>query len=129
MQTEEEPAGNAQPVPSVPIEEDEEEEVDTSTAPEGAKITDYDCNQRCENRKNNDTYQYCRELCGLNEGSAPKDDGPIDTKDCFKLTGIQKDICLKREAIEKKNDSICDDIEDQQLRENCINRVAEEILE
>lgn len=108
---------------------DAEDDVDTSTAPEGAKITDYDCSQRCEHRKNTSSYNYCREICGLNESLPPEDDGKIDISKCDQAEGINQDICFKRKAVEEKNDNVCDSIKDQQLKENCINRVAEEILE
>lgn len=99
---------------------------DQQPADSDVKITDYDCSQSCENRKNSSTYEYCRELCGFNESL---EQAQPDNIDCDALENFNKDVCLKRKAVKEKKDNICDGIEDAQMKESCINRVAEEILE
>jgi hypothetical protein len=94
-------------------------------------ITDYDCSQGCQNRQNTESYDYCRELCGYNDpvnGTNSENDSAKEAE-CENLNGYERDVCYKKRAILKKNDSDCRKITDKQLQENCFNRVAEEILE
>lgn len=93
----------------------------------GLQITEYDCNQSCENRKNTDYYDYCREICGLNGSNEYAD--PANQNDCNSLTGLPKDSCIKGKAIKEKNDNLCNEIKDPALKKSCIDRVAEEIVE
>lgn len=88
------------------------------------EISNYDCDQQCENRKGTDKYKYCLEICGLSDLG----NGLGQSENCEGLSGFEKDVCFKNKAIKEKNDSSCDQIEDVQLKESCVNRVLEEIL-
>lgn len=97
-------------------------------------ITADDCNQGCESKKNTDQYDYCREICGFNEDATKANNNDQssqneETTDCEALSGINKDVCYKREAIAKKNSEVCKKISDSQLKEGCLNRVVEEIMD
>ncbi len=80
------------------------------------------CDNKCEDKKNTDDYNYCLEICGLNGGES-------QSSDCENLTNnFLKDVCYKNQAISEKNSGICNSILDSRLRENCKDRVIEELF-
>lgn len=87
------------------------------------EILETDCQNKCEDKKDTDDYQYCLEICGLRRA----DQGLSD--DCSTLSGLDKDTCYKNKAIKEKDYKYCKEIEDDNLRESCKDRVLEEILE
>ena len=82
-----------------------------------------ECQQECSGVVEDDEKEYCLELCGFKES----DDN--SGQDCNNLEGIEKDSCYKKQAVEKLDVIICNEIEDEFLKENCKNRVLEEILD
>lgn len=99
----------------------------TSSEESLSEIGEIDCNHKCENRKNTPTYDYCREVCGFNEEKVQSENKENPT-DCETLNAYDKDVCYKREAILQKKAELCKKIQDKQLRENCNNRVTEELI-
>lgn len=87
------------------------------------KISDSDCDNECENYKDNEeNLLYCQEVCGLKKPKAPA--GSCDDK-----SGLEKDYCLKDKAIGEQNFEICENISDAAIKKTCQNRIAEELLE
>lgn len=81
------------------------------------------CNNNCEDKKNTADYNYCLEICGISNS-------PIQSSDCDSLTeNFEKDVCYKNQAIKEKNSGICNSITDSRLKENCKDRVIEELFE
>ncbi len=81
------------------------------------------CNNNCEDKKNTSDYKYCLEICGIN-------DDPKQSSDCDGLTeNFEKNVCYKNQAIKEKNSGICNSITDVRLKENCKDRVIEELFE
>lgn len=106
---------------------DEEEDLNDDVSDEILKesyqeILETDCGNRCEDKKDTDDHAYCLEICGLR-------DGDEDTSNCESLSGLSKDACFKSKAVEEKNYKYCSEIEDDNLRESCKDRVLEEIID
>lgn len=84
-----------------------------------------DCENECENFTNEKEKKYCQEICGL----------VIDPKqteeqlDCANQSGLEKDYCLKRKALEETNFSVCRQIQDYNILKSCENRITEELFE
>lgn len=86
-------------------------------------ILDNHCANRCENKKGTDDYDYCINICGLEESKQYVED------DCSLIESrFERDACYKQIAIEEKNAGICDQIEDKRLQKNCRDRVVEELF-
>lgn len=85
------------------------------------KIIAEDCKRDCENKKGEEDYQYCLEICGLRE--------PSSSDNCEELSGLAKESCYKDKAISEKKFEFCDKISDNNLKEACKNRVSEEIID
>lgn len=79
-----------------------------------------DCEDGCQDFTEPDDIQYCREFCGLNKKKATG---------CETLEDLDRDYCIKAEAIEKKDIKKCDDIEDSGIRRACKDRIAEDIAD
>ncbi len=102
------------------------------------KILQEDCERNCLNKKGTSDYEYCLEICGLNDGYRNTETGngnqeegneKESQRDCDQLSGFEKDVCFKRKAVAEKDDNICENIADRNLRESCKNRVLEEIMQ
>ncbi len=92
------------------------------------------CDNECFARQGEDDYKYCLEVCGFNDSQEGEDEGEGDENDekeknCEEMTGFEKDSCFRQKAINEKNAGICDKISDADLKENCHNRVIEELFE
>ncbi len=85
-------------------------------------ITPPDCIRECEPYKYNaEELQYCQNICGLS---------PVVTKEnCEKLEGLEKDYCIKNNAIIDKDLKQCNEIIDIKLKESCQKRVQEDFIE
>ncbi len=89
-----------------------------------AHITSQHCRDECEAFANNLVYfEYCEQVCSL---SPVKD---VSASDCGEEEGIRKDYCLKDLAINKLDSSICDQIDDANIKNTCKNRILQEIIE
>ena len=105
-------------------EEEKEKKLDDLDEEEMSLVTASDCDNECEDWKDDDdNLEICQEICGLRNDENDSDEN------CEDLEDTEADICFRREAIEKKDFSICEKIDDDSLKKNCENRVAEEILD
>ncbi len=102
------------------------------------KILQEDCERNCLNKKGTSDYEYCLEICGLNDGyqnaeteNGNQEEGNTEEpqEDCGQLNGFEKDVCFKRKAVAEKDDNICENITDSNLKESCKDRVLEEIMQ
>jgi hypothetical protein len=87
-------------------------------------ITSADCDSQCEFFKDNQqSLEYCNQVCGLtSQTEATK-------KDCNELSNIEKDYCIKDEAVSKKDLALCDKIKDSNIKKTCQDRITEDIIE
>jgi hypothetical protein len=89
---------------------------------EMAHITTEHCRTGCEAFANKlDYFEYCQQVCGI---TPAKNVSKCDGKD-----GIEKDYCLKDLGIAKSDTSICDQIEDANVKKTCKNRITEDLIE
>jgi hypothetical protein len=85
-------------------------------------ITPPDCTRECEPYKYNEKeLQYCQNVCGLSPA--------IDKEDCEKMEGLEKDYCLKNNAVIDKNLNGCEEITDTKIKETCQHRIQEDFFE
>ncbi|HBP01253.1 MAG: hypothetical protein UY41_C0042G0002 [Candidatus Moranbacteria bacterium GW2011_GWE1_49_15] len=68
-------------------------------------------------------FEYCQQACGLSP--APTQPGG----NCEDLQGLKKDYCLKDLGIKEEDFSVCEKIEDTNIRTTCTARVTEDLLE
>lgn len=85
------------------------------------QILPSDCQKGCKNFDQPEDIQYCKEYCGLTSSSK-------NPKDCDNFEDLEKDYCLKDEAIKKEDTKICNKISDGGIRRSCINRLTEDII-
>lgn len=87
-----------------------------------ANITAEDCDNECENFKNNASdLKYCQNICDIS---------PIkDTENCESKSGADKDYCFKNQAVAKIDLNICESISDSKIKSSCRSRVTEDMLE
>ena len=87
-----------------------------------AHVTSQHCNSNCQAFKNDSSLlEYCQEVCGI---SLVKNVTSCDSK-----KGLQKDYCNKDLAINKKDASLCENIQDANLKQACKNRISQDIIE
>ncbi len=87
-----------------------------------AHITSQHCNSNCQAFANDlSLLEYCQEVCGI----SPVKNVTI----CDSKKGLQKDYCNKDLAINKKDASLCDKIQDANLKQACKNRISQDIIE
>lgn len=87
-------------------------------------ITPAHCDNKCADLSGENEKKYCEEICGFTEGRRE-----TATNGCDELKDLKRDICFKQRAIDEKDQSYCEEISDEALRENCKNRVLEEIMD
>lgn len=106
------------------VEVEAEDELDALDEEDMANITAADCENDCEDWKEDDEdFEICLEICGFNTGEEKENVG-----NCEEMEDTEADICFRRKAITEKNDSYCEKIVDDDLRANCRNRVVEELI-
>ncbi|MEA1925811.1 MAG: hypothetical protein U9M90_01005 [Patescibacteria group bacterium] len=107
-------------------EEDEDinEDEDIAQLYDAPIITPAHCDNKCADFSGENEKEYCEEICGLTEGRRE-----TATDGCNELKDLKRDVCFKQQAIDEKNQSYCEEISDEALRENCENRVLEEIMD
>lgn len=86
------------------------------------EINKEDCANGCTSFETEKEKDYCLKVC--NSDQEIKDIGECATKE-----GLEKDFCHKILGIENKDFDECKKIKDTNIRETCINIVAEKILE
>lgn len=84
--------------------------------------TDYsaDCQNKCS-AYSNEEKEECLGAC--------KDSEEYKDTPCDQRSGTDRDLCYKNEADEKQNDNICDKISDSKIKKECVNAVAEAVLD
>lgn len=103
-------------------EDDEDEFVSEENEYDAPSITSKNCDNNCQDFSG-DELVYCREICGFAE-----DDPDRKADDCEELKKLERDACYKQKAVDEKDAGVCKKISDPDLRENCENRVLEEVL-
>lgn len=87
-----------------------------------AHITTEHCATDCQAFANNLSYfEYCQQVCGISPEK--------NVTNCDGKEGLQKDYCLKDLGIKKLDASICEKIEDVNIRNTCKNRISEDQIE
>jgi hypothetical protein len=101
--------------------ENENDEVEKTNLYE---VSSKDCNNDCEDFKKKEELKYCRQFCGIKS-----EDNEENGDDCGKLSGLEKDYCLKDLAIKEKDLEKCEEIEDSGILKACRNRITEDLLD
>lgn len=104
-----------------PVSEDEET-VDDTEEDTFLQVLPQDCDNECKSYQQEEDVTYCKQVCGLVE--VKKEATGCDAKE-----DLEKDYCLKDEAIAKADPKICDKIEDGKVKKTCKNRVLEDIVD
>ena len=82
------------------------------------------CESDCDDYKNDiKKLTYCQQVCGL----SPTQIKPGEN--CENLNGLEKDYCLKNLGTNNKDFSICNKIQDENLKITCVTRITEDLLE
>ncbi len=87
-----------------------------------AHITTEHCSTNCSAFANDpQLLEYCQQVCGII---------PVkNVSNCDGQGGIEKDYCLKDLAVTKKASSICNQINDINVKQTCQNRIGQDIIE
>lgn len=102
---------------------DKNSERDTENEKYYIHVTATDCARECEPYQYDDKeLTYCQNVCGIAETTSTN-------ADCEKLKDLSRDYCLKDQAIDKKDASICENISDTSVKKTCKNRIQEDVLE
>lgn len=113
----------------------QEENISTEQARENRfEISLDDCNNECENYKEVNKLNYCKQVCGListtkSEITKDNKNNQENTGDCNNLTGLEKDYCWRDQAITETNFEKCQKIEDGNVFKQCKNRITEDIID
>ncbi len=99
-----------------------DEDLDSPEQTSFLDVTRKDCDNNCKNFTDPDELKYCRQFCGLTTSKKIKDG-------CNNLQDLEKDYCLKQEAIDKSDIKICGSIEDINIKKSCQNRLNEDALD
>lgn len=121
--SEEREAGEEEDAEGEVEEEYFEEVVETPQPKVLIEVTQEDCAEECRAFAEGEKKSYCRSYCGLSasEGQAPGPSGNCEDK-----KNIERDRCIKDEAVRNQDLSRCDDIYDQGLKKSCQARVTED---
>ncbi len=103
------------------LEEEEESAIDTERDT-FLQVLPEDCKNECKNYQEEEDVTYCKQVCGLTEIKK------IQTG-CDALSDLEKDYCIKDQAISKTDPKICDQIEDGKIEQICKNRILEDIVD
>jgi len=103
-----------------------EETTDNSSASMPTKpayeITQEDCHQQCAQIIEKAKKKYCQQICGLTISSP-------NTGDCEKQKELNKDYCLRDQAVKEKDFQKCNLIYDSGIKRQCVNRINEDIID
>ncbi|EKE12098.1 MAG: hypothetical protein ACD_14C00019G0001 [uncultured bacterium] len=101
---------------------DIEEGEEAAEADTFVQVLPADCKNECKNFQIEEDIAYCKQICGL---TAPKK----QAAGCDALDDLEKDYCLKDQAITKTDPKICEKIEDAGIKKSCKNRLIEDIVD
>jgi hypothetical protein len=111
---------------SVTIEQEEEPVGETQLSDQEESsaydITREDCDNECTNYENGEK-EYCRNICGL---TGTKQD---IVASCDDLNSLEKDYCIRDNAVQEQDLQKCDEIEDSGIKQQCQNRIQEDIID
>lgn len=87
-----------------------------------AHITPQHCDTACQAFASDlKLFEYCEQTCGIS---------PIkNVSNCDDKKGIQKDYCLKDLAITTKDVAKCNDINDANIKQSCLNFIKQNSIE
>ena len=123
------------------------EDSQTSGIKEAPKIsvTPADCDDQCSKFKKDNELEYCEQVCGISDlydypdetnSNASQTDKKNNTTNeensspgCEQQQGIEKDYCLKDQAIAEEDFKMCEEIKDENIKKTCKNRITESLLE
>ena len=100
--------------------EKKENEATIITKDSAYQITKNDCNNNCKNIEPVEKLTYCNQICGLTT---------LNKKSCDDLADLNKDYCLRDEAVAKKDLSKCSEIQDGGIEKQCLNRINEDFID
>jgi len=97
---------------------------ENTNSAERSEFNSKDCDNDCKRFKSNaENYKYCQQVCG---------DVPVSKKnsaeDCAKLSGDEKDYCLKDLGVSKKDFTFCNQIQDSKIKKVCKDRITEDLI-
>lgn len=85
-------------------------------------ITRDNCDNNCKSfEADSASLTYCQQVCGI----APVQENP----NCDGKADLEKDYCQKDLAITKTDAALCESVKDDNIRQTCKNRVAEDLME
>jgi hypothetical protein len=105
---------------------DSEEVTDENTPIENNNFLDIsktDCSNLCKDFTDFEDLKYCQQICGI----TPIKKDVTEKKGCDALNDLEKDYCLKDLAIVSNDLSICQSIDDSNVKKTCRNRIAENL--
>ena len=73
-------------------------------------------------------HEACLQACGLSQLEEDNENDDA-SESCEKERGDVRDYCFRAKALKEKDDSWCNKITNEIIKETCIHAVAEEILE
>ncbi|MEA3273017.1 MAG: hypothetical protein U9Q72_00240 [Patescibacteria group bacterium] len=96
---------------------------------EQEKIEKYlqDCDNNCSAWEGIE-HEACLQACGLSQLEEKTEDEST-SESCEEKGGEVRDYCFRAKALKEKDDSWCNKITNEAIKETCIHAVAEEILE
>ena len=89
-----------------------------------------DCDSECARFQKDSDLAYCRQICNIpiENPDANQNDNQA-SGDCGSKNGLDKDYCLKDQAVSADNFDACDQIADSGVQKACKDRITEDILE
>ncbi len=110
-------------------EDDTENETlyDTVTEDDAAyTISTDDCDNNCADIDDDDEEAYCFQVCGLN---GQNQDSDTLSTDCDTYDDLEKDYCIRNQAVAQTDISMCNSISDSGVRTQCKRRIQEDIMD
>jgi len=86
------------------------------------QITRDDCANNCDVTGDTERIDYCKQICGLTPITPQADS-------CDDLSNLEKDYCLRNEAITENDLTKCQQITDSGVSKQCINRLNEDFID
>ncbi len=103
------------------IYEEEIEDISDEQKDAAYTITRDNCNNECVTIESTDKKTYCNQVCGLTVVE--------HNKSCSELDNLNRDYCLRDEAVANKDLSKCNEITDTGIKNQCVNRINEEFID
>lgn len=105
----------------------------SNSIPVEPAIEPSDCDNECSRFTSQSDLNYCRQICNIPLSNQPDSNQNSVSQpasgDCQSKTGLDKDYCLRDQAIANKNFDDCDQIADAGIKKTCQDRITQDILE